>query len=66
MVAKLIVKDDDRDSALTKLKLVIGETVIEPIKTNLDFQFFLLSHHKVIANDYDIKFIYEENIIDTE
>src|SRR5699024_11304326 len=52
--------------ALPILKLVIGETVIEPIKTNLDFQFFLLSHQKVIANDYDIKFIYEENIIDTE
>jgi len=66
MVAKLVVRDKDRASALAKLKLVIGETVIEPIKTNLDFQFFLLSHQKVIANDYDIKFIYEENIIDTE
>ena len=63
MIAKVIVKADNREDALFKLKLVLGETVIEPIKTNLDFQYYLLGHPKVLANDYDIKFIHIENII---
>lgn len=64
MIAKVIVKADNREDALFKLKLVLGETVIEPIKTNLDFQYYLLGHPKVLANDYDIKFIHTENIIE--
>lgn len=64
MIAKVIVKADNREDALYKLKLVLGETVIEPVKTNLDFQYYLLGHPKVSANDYDIKFIHTENIIE--
>lgn len=64
MIAKIIVKADTREDALFKLKLVLGETVIGPIKTNLDFQYYLAGHPKVLANDYDIKFIHTENIIE--
>lgn len=64
MIAKIIVTAGDRESALSKLKLVLGETVIEPVKTNLDFQYYLAGHPKVLANDYDIKFIHTENIIE--
>lgn len=64
MIAKIIVKADNRKDALFKLKLVIGETVIEPIKTNLDFQYYLAGHPKVLENDYDIKFLHTENIIE--
>ncbi|CEA03691.1 Biotin carboxylase [Jeotgalicoccus saudimassiliensis] len=64
MIAKVIVKAENREDALYKLKLVLGETVIEPIKTNLDFQYYLLGHPKVSENDYDIKFIHTENIIE--
>ena len=64
MIAKIIVKADNRKDALFKLKLVLGETVIEPIKTNLDFQHYLTGHPKVLENDYDIKFIHTENIIE--
>lgn len=63
MIAKIIVKADNREDALFKLKLVLGETVIEPVKTNLDFQYYLLGHPKVLANDYDIKLLHTENII---
>lgn len=64
MIAKIIVTAKDRHSAFEKLQLVIGETVIEPVKTNLDFQYYLTGHPKVLANDYDIKFIHTENIIE--
>lgn len=64
MIAKIIVTANNRTEALDKLKLVLGETVIEPIKTNLNLQYFLAGHPKVHANDYDIKFIHNENIID--
>ena len=64
MSAKIIVTAKDRHSAFEKLQLVIGETGIEPVKTNLDFQYYLTGHPKVLANDYDIKFIHTENIIE--
>lgn len=64
MIAKIIVKADNRKDALFKLKLVLSETVIEPIKTNLNFQYYLAGHPKVLENDYDIKFIHTENIIE--
>lgn len=64
MIAKIIVTGEDRTEALNKLELVLGETVIEPIKTNLDLQYFLVRHPKVHSNDYDIKFIHTEYIID--
>lgn len=64
MIAKIIVTAENRTDALDKLKLVLGETVIEPVKTNLDLQYFLAGHPKVHQNDYDIKFIHNENIID--
>lgn len=63
MIAKIIVKADNRKDALFKMKLVLGETVIEPVKTNLDFQYYLTGHPKVLENDYDIKFLHTENII---
>lgn len=64
MIAKIIVVGEDRSEALNKMRLVLGETVIEPIKTNLDLQYFLVRHKKVHDNDYDIKFIHNEHIID--
>ncbi len=44
MMLKVIVHDRDRESAIKKMRSVLGETVIGGITTNLDFQYEILEH----------------------
>lgn len=44
MMLKVIVHDRDRDSAVMKMRSVLGELVVEGITTNLDFQYDILTH----------------------
>lgn len=57
MILKLIVHDKDRDSAIAKMRSALGELVIEGIKTNLDFQYEILSNLDFEAGDVDTNFI---------
>lgn len=43
MIAKLIVHGRTREDAVNKMRSALGETVIEGIKTNVDFQYGLMS-----------------------
>nr|WP_308778919.1 acetyl-CoA carboxylase biotin carboxylase subunit [uncultured Blautia sp.] len=42
MIMKVIVHDKDRASAIAKMRSVLGEVIIEGVKTNLDFQYDIL------------------------
>lgn len=57
MILKLIVHDKDRDSAIAKMRSALGELVIGGIKTNLDFQYEILSNPDFEAGDVDTDFI---------
>ena len=43
MIVKVIVHDKDRPSAIRKMQSVLGELVIDGLKTNIDFQYEILS-----------------------
>ena len=43
MIAKVIVHDKDRESAIRKMLSVLGELVVDGPKTNIDFQYEILN-----------------------
>ncbi len=43
MIAKVIVHDKDRESAIRKMLSVLGELVVDGPKTNVDFQYEILN-----------------------
>lgn len=64
MIAKVIVSGTDRQEAIIKMTQVLDETVIGPLKTNLDFQYYLMQHPNYINNIVDIKFLARNKIIE--
>lgn len=64
MVAKIIVHEASREEAINKMSYVLDETLISPLQTNLDFQYFLMHHPKYLENDVEIKFLTSNQIID--
>ncbi|MGN0466761.1 MAG: acetyl-CoA carboxylase biotin carboxylase subunit [Lachnospiraceae bacterium] len=57
MILKLIVHDDTRELALSKLRSALGEVVIEGVKTNLDFQYELINHSEFENGQIDTGFV---------
>jgi acetyl-CoA carboxylase biotin carboxylase subunit len=60
MIMKIMVYDKDRESAIRKLRSVLGEVVIEGVKTNLDFQYDILCNEKFASGDINTDFINSE------
>ena len=60
MIAKIIVHDKDRNSAIRKMRSVLGEIIIEGIETNIDFQYEILNHKDFLSGNITTQFI-EEN-----
>ena len=59
MIAKIIVHGQTRFEALMKMQRALGELVTDGVTTNAEFQMDLISHHNVIAGDYDTSFLQE-------
>ncbi|MBN8544955.1 MAG: acetyl-CoA carboxylase biotin carboxylase subunit [Ignavibacteria bacterium] len=57
MVAKLIVWDKDRTSAIQKAKRALGEFIIEGIKTTIPFHLDVLEDERFISGDFDTSFL---------
>ncbi len=57
MIAKLIVWDADRTSALRRMRQALGEYQIAGVTTNTTFLIELVSHHAFIGGDLDTGFI---------
>ncbi|MBP3855638.1 MAG: acetyl-CoA carboxylase biotin carboxylase subunit [Ruminiclostridium sp.] len=57
MIAKLIVHGQDRAEAITKMRVALGEMLIEGVQTNIDYQLALLRDEDFINGDFDIGFL---------
>ena len=66
LVAKVIVKDSNRQTAINKLKVALDEMVIEGFTTTADFLYAVLNYPiyaKGDASEVDIKFLEKHQII---
>ncbi|WP_420456577.1 acetyl-CoA carboxylase biotin carboxylase subunit [Rubrivirga sp.] len=57
MIAKLIVREDDRERAIAKMLRALDEFIIEGIKTTVPFHQQLLRDPRFRAGDFDTKFL---------
>ena len=57
MIAKVIVRGENRFDALMKMQRALMEFDIEGVTTNVDFQLELISDANVLAGDYDTSFL---------
>lgn len=57
MIAKLIVHDKDRKSAIAKMKRALSEFVVKGIHSNIDFQYRILENETFNNGEYDTGFI---------
>ena len=57
LLAKVIVHDADRASALRRARSCLGELVIEGPRTNIPFLRRILEHPEFIAGDFDTGFV---------
>jgi acetyl-CoA carboxylase biotin carboxylase subunit len=57
LLAKLIIHDNDRMSAVRRAQRCLDEFVVEGIKTNLAFHRRLIRHQKFIEGDFDTGFV---------
>ncbi len=57
MIAKLIVWDETRETALARLHSALSETIIEGLNTNLDFLYRLTSTREFRSGDVDTNYI---------
>ena len=64
MIMKVIVHDKDRASAIAKMRSVLGEVIIEGVKTNLDFQYDILKQKDFEEGRVTTHFIEEQYSFD--
>lgn len=57
MLAKLIVHGLNREDAIAKMRSALGETIIEGIDTNVDYQYEILENPDYQAGNVDIEFL---------
>lgn len=57
MIGKLIVHAPTRDEAILRMKRALGELVITGVKTNIDFQYLLISQDAFADGSYDTGYI---------
>ena len=60
MIAKLITFGVNRNEAISKMKRVLEELVVEGIQTNQDFLFKIIKNPNFIRGNFDTSFIEEE------
>ena len=57
MIAKLIVRDHNRERAISRMLRALDEFVIEGVKTTIPFHQQLLADERFRAGDFDTKFL---------
>ena len=62
MIAKVIVKGENRTEAIHKMKVALSEFLIEGINTNIDFQLNLLRDEEFEKGDFDIGFLNRKDL----
>ena len=66
MIAKLIVRDHNRERAISKMLRALDEFVIEGVKTTIPFHQQLLMDERFRAGDFDTKFLERFEIVPPE
>ena len=62
IIAKVLVKGEDRKEAIQKMKVALSEFLIEGINTNIDFQLNLLRDEDVESGNFDIGFLNRKDL----
>ena len=62
LIAEVIVKDNDRENTINKMRMALTELVIEGIKTNQPLHLKILDDDGFKNVDYYIKYLEEELI----
>lgn len=57
MLVKLIVHGETREDAIAKMQSALGETIIDGIDTNVDYQFEIIKDAEYQAGEFDIEFL---------
>ena len=57
LLAKLIVHDDDRESAIRRARRALDEMVVEGPRTNMKFIRRILEHPEFVRGDFDTGFV---------
>lgn len=57
MVAKIIVHGKTRAEAIAKMKRALEECIVEPIQTNIEFQYEILNNPAFELGEFDTSFI---------
>ena len=60
MIAKIIVHAENREAAISKMKVALEECVIDGIDTNIDFLYQILENENFISGNFDTSFIKKE------
>lgn len=60
MIAKVIVHDRTRESAIDKMRSTLGELVLGGVTTNLDFQYEILNNERFQKGEFTTSFIEDE------
>lgn len=60
LLAKLIVHDIDRPSAISRLRRALEETYIEGVSTTVPFFMQLIENPKFLSGNYDVNFVERE------
>lgn len=63
LIAKILVKGENRQDAIERMKAVLEETVIEGMPTTLDFLYRVLSYQPYVDNEISIKFLHEHQLV---
>ena len=57
MLAKIIVHANTRDEALSKMRSVLGEVIMEGIDTNIEYLYDILTHPDFCSGNVDVEFL---------
>lgn len=57
MMLKVIVHDKNRSAAIDKMRSVLGEIIIEGVKTNIDFQYEIINNENFRSGNVNTHFI---------
>ena len=60
MLGKMITYGATRDEAIIKMKRALGEFAIGGVKTNIDFQYDIVTNKEFVKGNYDTSFISEK------
>jgi len=63
MIAKLIVKGEDRAEAIAKMRVALAEFIIDGVETNIDFHLRLLKNECFERGEFDNGFLNRTDIM---